>query len=162
MSQLIPFMKYLDTVGDGSGTTNAIGDYSGATTVFKTVCSSGSGMTVQSLLIHISGNSNFTLTGYGNGVALTNGVTLQANIGGVSYVFNSAFPIKSNDDWAHISPSINHLTFVGSGDSLVIPFLVADFGIPLVLGLGDSLQVNLHDSFTGLVSQHFIAKGYTN
>jgi len=163
MSQLIPLFQALDTVGDGSGTTNATGNYAAVATGFKMVCPSGKGHTITQLMIHIAGPTNFALTGYGSiAGGVTNGVVIQFSLGGVLMSLNAGMPFKSNDDWAHASADVNHLTFVGGGDSLVIPFKIADFGIPLVLAAGDFIQVLLNDDFTGLTSQHFIAHGYEN
>lgn len=162
MSGLIHVFKTLDTVGNGSGTKNAIGDYSASPTQFKLVCPANHAYTIEMMMIHISSATNFTLTGYGSLAALTNGVVIGATVGGVTNTLNAADPFKSNDDWAHVSAFVNHLTFVGSGDSLAIPFSIGDFGTPLVLAAGDSLFVTLNDNFTGLTSQHFIAHGFEN
>jgi len=163
MSQLLPIFRQMDTVGDGSGTKNAIGNYAAAAQTFKLTCPIGKAYTINSLMIHVSGPTNFALTGYGSiAGGLANGLTLQISIGGAIVELNATEPIKSNDDWAHVSADVNHLTFVGGGDSLAIPFKISDFGVPVVLSGGDFIQITLHDDFSTLTSHHFIVHGYEN
>ena len=160
---LVPLYRYLDTVGDGTGTKVAISDYSVTPQTFKIVCPVGKGYTITSLTLHISGATNFQINGYGSiNTGLTNGIVIQAIIGGVTFDFTNGMPFKTNDDLGHISSIINHVTYSGTGDSLIVQFVVTEFGVPLTLNPGDSLQVILHDNFTGLGSQHFVVKGYSN
>ena len=160
---LVPLYRYLDTVGDGSGTKNANGNYATTPQTFQIVVPAGKGFTIESMIIHISGTTNFQIFGYGSiNAALTNGITLQAVVGGVTFNFVDGLPFKTNDDLSHIAPNINHVTYSGTGDSIVVQFQISDFGIPLTLSPGDSLQIVLHDNFTTLTSQHFIVKGYSN
>jgi len=160
---LVPIFRYLDTVGDGSGTKNAVGNYATTPQTFQIVVPAGKGYTIESMTIHLSGATNFQILGYGSiNAGLTNGVVLQAVVGGVTLNFDDGAPFKTNDDLGHISANVNHVTYSGTGDSLVVQFQVSDYGVPLTLNPGDSLQVVLHDNFTGLSSQHFIVKGYSN
>lgn len=156
-----PILRSLDTVGDGSGTMNAVGNYVTPTT-FKITCPSGKKYNITEMLVHISGATNFSIGAYGNiAGGRTNGVKIQFTVGGVTSVLNTGEFFKTNDDWAHVSSYINHIAYAGGGDSIVVPFSITDFGIPLQLSGGDSLEVVLNDNFTTLVSHHFVAHGYS-
>lgn len=158
---LIPIFRYLDTVGDGTGTKSAIGDYSASSQAFKIVCPQDKGIVLSSFMIHLAGTTAFTLTGYGSIAALTNGISMSLLKNGNVYDLLDGSPIKTNDDLAHFSPKVNHLTFSG-GDSLIVPLTFDDFGFKLELNSGDYLQVTLNDNFSSLTSQYFIVKGYGN
>jgi len=161
---IVPLFRYLDTVGDGSGTKNAIGNYSAGEQIFKfTNPVSAQCVVITTFIAHIAGPTNFALTGYANiAGGLTNGWTMHTTMGGVTTQFLDGEPIKTNDDLAHFSPKINHLNFNGAGDSLICPLESSQFGMVLTLHGGDTFQVILHDDFSTLTSQHFIIQGYTN
>ena len=153
--------RLLDTVGDGSGTTNAIGDYSAVATSFKITDTSGWG-SIERIMISYRDTGSFDTELYGNGIALTNGlkVFLKDTNDAVIQEY-TAFPIKTNGDWA--SHCYDWAYFdTGTGDNYAsIRWTFAKSGQPVIVKFdqGEYLEVLLNDSFINLVEHKFIVQG---
>ena len=71
-----------DTVGDGSGTTNAVGDYSSAADDFKITAQAGERLKIERMLVSYEDTSGMQAQEYGNlGSALTNGIEVLVTDG---------------------------------------------------------------------------------
>ena len=117
-----PIYQHLDTTGDGTGTINAIGDYSGAVTDFKfTYNVSNKTALIYRLLAYIRDGGTIRADSYGaiaNG--LTNGIQLAVldENGDVKLDLTHTHPIKVNGDWAMHCYDMAEHTF-GAGDNFV-------------------------------------------
>jgi hypothetical protein len=82
-----PISRYADTVGDGSGIKNAIGDYSGETpTIFKIAPSAGEIYVINRLIPFLRDTGGLDADKYGNNITLTNGIVIKVvrNVGEAS------------------------------------------------------------------------------
>jgi len=158
-----PFFRFLDTVGDGSGTKNAVGDYSSVVTDFKLTnpASSNGVIEVHRLVMQIEDATAATGEKYGGGTALTNGIELfLLDASGNTVIdITDGLPIKNNGDWARYCYDLTIDSFPGTNDFVQVRWTFAKSGVPLVLKPGWSLAARLNDSMTFLVDHTFMVQG---
>jgi hypothetical protein len=159
-----PLIRFLDTNGDGTGTKNAIGNYSGAATPFYIAPPADQVYSVTELLIQLSDNGAFGQSVWGSmASALTNGLLIRAkrNTTVVLDILDG-IPIKTNDQLSHLTSRVTLLTWSGSTNTLQASFTTAEFGTPLYLNgaLDESLEIVCNDDFSGLIDQTFVVHGY--
>lgn len=157
--------RYLDTNGDGTGTKNAVGNYSGGAQSFKLAPPASTIYRVHRLLVTIEDTSGMTPTEYGNlGAVLTNGITVRVHNGTSTVVdLTDGLPVKSNEQWGALCFDAVLRSWGAGNDVLAVRWTFSAAGVPLRLD-GDAsevLELVLNDDFTGLVSHYFVAQGYT-
>jgi len=159
-----PFEHYLDTNGDGTGTFNAIGDYSATPTEFYYAPPAGITAVISKLIIHIADKGLFGFDGYGAIAAgqVVNGMTITVERLGVEVLsLTNGVPITDNASMSHLNVDYNKTTFANNEESSSVSLEDHSFGGPLNMhgDLGDRLIVTLNDSFVGLIDHHFILYG---
>jgi hypothetical protein len=160
-----PLLRLLDTVGDGSGTKNMIGNYSGApvqvlikppdNTIYVLTefqCqNSDKGSYLQDVFAAFAG-------------PLTNGITIAGydRLGNITLPLTNGGTLKTNDDWYHLGYHAEIHAWSATEASLIASLVGSHFGTGFQLdgNKGEYLAVTLNDDFTGLVDQTFLAKGY--
>lgn len=150
--------QILTVNGDGTGTSNANGNYSSAAEDFYIECPANSTIMINRMIVKLEDTGAFDVESYGNGVSLTNGVRVFHERRGVEHEI-TATPIFTNGDWAgHCFDT--RVDAYGQGDEQLSARWSFDrFGGPLFLQVGDKFIVRLEDNFTGLVAHEFIAEG---
>lgn len=167
------FSRHLDTNGDGSGTTNAIGDYSASAETFYCQPSAGSIFRVTRMLILIRAPSaKFYTDNYGSRDPLANGIVVRKqDDSGTLIDLTNAHPVQRNGEWgqfcfdAEIYPA-----GTGNNDSyLRVRWTFEKHGYPIRL-VGDNnerIEVVLNDDFTldtgtsdPLDEHYFVIQGY--
>lgn len=159
-------MKVLSSNGDGTGTSNAVGDYS-VTPLSLRYEANNDGASeiiyIERMIVKIQDTGTLDADTYGNGISLTNGIRV--------YIRNSAdtileeltsYPITSTGDWAGHCHDATHHAF-GVGDEILsVRWTFARSGLPVILKAteGEYLEVYLNDNFTGLVEHKFIIQGH--
>jgi hypothetical protein len=162
----VPLSRFLDTVGDGTGTKNAIGNYSGAEEEFCLLPGPDEVFYITRLIIHISDAGPFNADNYGGLAApLPNGVSLMIRNGATTkFDFMDGWPVIDNADWSRVTYTAQELNF-GSGDdtmTAVLDFKTGEGQLLVIDGsTGDRLAIVLNDNFTGLVENSFLAQGFT-
>ena len=155
--------RALDTNGDGSGTSNANGDYSGAEEVFYIQPPAGVTFYLSAVNISIEDTNDFDGGMYGSNIVLTNGISMRiVNDAGRNNDLMDNYTVKTNGNWGSLCHDINYESF-GTGSNLLgVRWSFKDFGqfIQLDGDKGGRLEVVLHDDFTGLVSHHFFVNGF--
>jgi len=153
--------QFMDTVGDGSGTTNAIGDY---TTPDDFIFEAQGDAYLHRLLISIEDDSGMTAEEYGNIAALTNGWELKAYDQGGTEILDltAGIVVQSN---AHIGRVCFDVDIKSWGTTPTNEVLVARWsfdkaGQPLQLAKGEQLRVELADNFAGIIGHYFMVQGY--
>lgn len=159
-----PFVHYLDTNGDGTGTADATGDYSGGTTVFYYQPAVGETVDVTKLMIHVGDKGSFDYDGYGAIAAgqVTNGVSITFHrLGQLALNLTNGKPVTQNADLAHLNTDYFKTTYTSNYESSTVSFDVEAFGTSLQMhgDLQDQLRVELSDSFVGLDDHNFIIYG---
>ena len=154
--------RYLDTVGDGSGTKNANGDYSSSATDFRINAPAGGVYEITRMLVHIRDAANMSADEYGNlNGALANGITVAVYDGDtLDCDLTDGLPVQSNADWGRVCYDAESLSY-GSGDDFVrVRWTFSKAGQPLYLAGDYNFRVQLNDNFTGLVAHYFQVQGF--
>jgi hypothetical protein len=158
-----PFVQFLSTGGDASGTVNQAGDYSVTPGLFyaQAHLAANEILLVHQLVIVIADNGTFNLNDYGaitNGLA--NGIEIVQSINGVESDFlghadtgTSGLRPKHNFEWLSFADAV--LTSFASGDyALRVKLdLAGATGTPYQLNGGDYLGMRVSDNLSALVSQ---------
>ena len=151
------FVRMLDTDGDGSGTTDAIGDYSGTNdTEFKFAPGAGEVARVHRMLVHVEDGGSFDSGAYGNNVSLTNGIEVGVSDGTSTLIdLTDGHPVTTNAD-------VNVMSFGAGNEHMAVRWTFAKSGQPIRLDgdNGEYLYVKLNDDYTDLVHHHFNVQGY--
>jgi hypothetical protein len=160
----------LSTNGDGTGDTEVIGDYSVTPGIFEFIAPADTDRTAEvvRMIVSIRDTGMFDAETYGNGITLTNGLTMSIRNGDGSHLEDVfAFPIRSNADWAsHVGPFGADVKTWGQGDEfLVLRWTFADYmgtgsAGPMVLQPGQRLRLTAADDLSGLVSHRFVLEGH--
>lgn len=157
-----PLIRFLDTVGDGSGTKNAIGNYSVTPGVFFIQPATGVKYVLTQFTFHYSDSGGFSGAVYGSAAAaLTNGILLQATVNGVTYDLLDGLTIKDNDGVLHAFSNSELTQYAGAGASMTASFTAGLFETALVLNgtTNDKLFVTCRDDMTFLTDQYFTVRG---
>jgi hypothetical protein len=159
-----PIIRFLDTNGNGTGTKNAIGDYSVTPVPFFIMPPAGRVYIVTQFIVQVSDAGGFGQAVYASlANPLTNGLLIAAYRGSTLVLdLTDGIPVQYNDQFWHLSPRTELVAFAGGVNSLVCTFDSTDFGTAFSLNgsQGDKLQVTCRDNFTALVDQTFIVHGY--
>lgn len=160
--QNLTLHRYLDTNGDGTGTKNAIGDYSSAEEIFYIQPPTGIVYRLSRMLVGIE-DALINWGFYGGLAALTEGIVVRvSNDSGVITDLTDAMPIKKNAQWGENCFDADLKAAPGAGNDF---FQVrwSFFWSGQILRLdGDKnerLEVVLNDSFVGIVDHTFKVDG---
>ena len=142
-------------------TIHAIGNYAGAVEQFTYRPTRR--IEVHRLIIYIQDTGNFSVSTYGNGVILTNGIRVVVRDANDALLgaLDGGEPIKSNADWSSLCYDINYLSF-GTGDNaLAVRWTFERAGAPIRIDgtEGHYLSVELNDSFLALTDHTFNVQG---
>ena len=164
----------LDTNGDGTGTINAIGDYSGAEEIFYIQPPASTVYKIERFIVYLRGaKADINLDTYGKNNVLSNGITVRIqNDSGTVVSFTNSLPIKRFAGWVRVSMDGELL---GTKDDFKTDKILVSIwdiphcqGYPLCLD-GDNnerLEVVLNDDFGSggasleIDTQYFICSGW--
>lgn len=153
----------LDTVGNGTGISNANGNYSTIPQSFKLIAPVDENYTISNILIHIAGTGAFAYTGYGSIMAgLTKGWTIKIFKDGVLRDLFNGQIIKSNQDLQLISNMVTKPAFTGMGDCITVTLSFNQYGMPFYINNPEYIEVLLNDNFTGLTEHKFLVQGHSD
>ena len=150
------------TNGDGTGTFDATGDYSGASAInLKVTPPAGQVYDLHRVIVGIA-DTTMTAAKYGGIAAITNGVIVTVkNASGVIYTL-TAFAIKSNGDWKRHCHDLLPEDYGAAANVISIRWTFAKTGAPITVSgdAGEYLNFALSDNFTGLTSHTFVVQGH--
>ncbi len=162
-----PISRYLDTNGDGTGTKNAVGDYSVGTTDFYIEPPGPDKFVLSRLLIQIEDarTGGWDADGYGqiSAPGLTNGISalLLSDTGSIACDLTDNTPIKSNVGWGQLCYDTVLHDFGNGNFFLSIRWTLAALGHPIELDPGERFVIRLSDDFTALVAHYFLIQGFS-
>ena len=158
-------IKLLSSNGDGTGTTNAIGNYSTTPLSLKYIAPEQYVVNIYRMIVKVRDTGSFDVEKYGNNITLTNGIRIYHRHGNGDLVAElTAKPILSSGDWSAHCYDVQVLSF-GTGDEVLsVRWTFAASGQPVMLDGqdGDYIELVLNDNFTGLNEQIFCIQGSTN
>jgi len=151
--------RLLDTVGDGTGTKNATGDYS-TPQAFRISAPSGGLYMIERMIVHIRDAQALSADNYGNLAELTTGVSVKVYNGDTEDVdLTDGEPIKNHADWDGQCYD-GKTTDFGSGNNFyTVRWTFSKAGQPLYLHGDWNLRVELADNLTGLIKHQFRVQG---
>ena len=160
--------RHADTVGDGSGTHNAIGNYAGDPTEFKISAAPGEYINLTRCIVSMQSSTLNQSDIYGDGGALTNGIDCYVtdSLGVIQYYLTDEnVPIKTNAEWAHLCYDYSvHAGFAAGSDFVVIRWTWAHSGKEVELLPGWSVnflcQDDLRTVTSKLTDHHFFVQGW--
>ena len=162
----VAISQHLDSVGDGSGTKQFIGDYLTTSIITARIQpAEGSSYELHRIFINISDGGSVQTDTYGALAALTAGITMfVADASGTKFhLCDPDFPIKTNSGWAEICFDLEYVT-LGGGNTHVHARLSFDKftkqGILLDGDKGDYFGVTINDTLTGLTEHNFHIQGH--
>lgn len=163
------FFRLADTVGDGSGTKQALGDYSSDPTAFRVRAQPGEHLVIERMILELV-CADFDDSGlYGTGPKLTNGIVLYVtdNDGTILYYLTDEdYPVSTNAEWAHQCFDFEIFdNRLPTGDEYAAArWTFAKTGKPVELLPGWSLNVLCQDDLrtvtTGLTEHGFNMHGW--
>ena len=157
-----------DTNGDGTGETNAVGEYQDAEpgegeTEFFVTMPEGEAMIIGSGRFYIEDAGAFDSGKYGNSLVLVNGIKLHLQDADGNIVldfFQDGGVIMTNAQLAAIGQLPVYLDFGQGNNSLVVSWTAESFATHLLLTHENKLVVTLNDDFSDLVQHRFIVYGH--
>jgi len=154
--------RFLDTVGDKSGTINMAIDGSLTPVDFITTAAANETVAIARMVPLVQDSGAFDAAKYGNGLVLTVGLTgriLRVD-GTVELLFDQK-SIKTNGDWTAYCFDNNYLKY-GIGDELsVFRYTFTKDGAPIYLYPKESFIITVNDDLRGL-TYHTIRIGCTS
>ncbi len=156
--------RALDTVGNGTGTKNAVGDYSSTETHFN-ITDPNQHFYITRLLVHIEDTGSFTTAGYGaiSAGTITNGIKIHIQDPALNELIDltDGLPITSNNAWGRVCYDIKLENWASGNGAIHARWTFTNAGHPLRIDKGHHFAAVLNDDFTGLVSQYFFVEGFT-
>jgi hypothetical protein len=153
-------LQFLDTVGDGSGTT----DMSAAADTYKFTPTSGRGWAkIAAIKLFIMDGGAFQEDFYGHlGAAIVNGCTCKIvkQAGGDELDLIAAGQFKDNADMRRSGWTFEVQTFAAGNNWVVAVFRPpVDFDRALVVYEDEELEFDVQDDLSGLVAQNVVIFG---
>ena len=156
------FFQMLSSNGDGSGITNAIGDYSETPLILKLQSPGSRIVVVNELHVKIQDTGSFDASKYGNNIVLTKGIVIRVCDAQANMIDDmTCRVIKTSGDWA--AHCRIYLHKFGQGDEiLTVENKLSHSGKPFTIDFskGQCIEVELNDNFEGLNVHEFSAHGY--
>jgi hypothetical protein len=161
--------RHLDTVGDGTGVKEAIGDYSATPTVFRIENTNPVlDMVLNSFQLYLQSDGKFLPNKYGGVPGLINGIRFVVmRDGDIITDLTNGEPLVHTCCLARLFSRVEfsvgaEATGGGPGkpDWVAATWDFGRHGVPLVLGHEDSLEAHLNDDFSGLDVHRFTVFGY--
>lgn len=147
-------VRLLDTVGDGTGSSDMSGNFLVPTT-FRITPALNEVYYITRVSVNIVASGGLSATGYGSGSTLINGLEFVLYKNGTPLVFPQIISVVNNYDLSIISTNFEELEYQGPDRGLKVTLDYASIGIDsLILSgkSGDKLEVTVSDDFTTRVS----------
>lgn len=157
-----PFFRFADTVGDGSGTTNVIGNYDQVEGIHRIKVPVGQNMLIHRMIITIRDAGVFRADHYGSiGAALSEGIEVRIADGAATILdITDGQPVVHNLGWAERCYDTAFQGFAAGDNFLSARWTFEKAGQPLQLSSGQELQIITNDDLTGLVEHYFNVQGH--
>lgn len=155
----------LTTDGTITGTSTATGDYSDATgigaTTFYIQPPAGQSYKLYRMIVQIKDTAGIDADKYGNGITLTNGITVVQTINGVDALdlLGGSTPIKTNSEWGRGCYDVENKEWGSGNEFIQARWTFVKGGLPIFLQETDTFEVRLHDDFRGLLDHCFHMQG---
>lgn len=153
-----PLIRYLDTVGDGTGLKHATGDYSTIEQAFKAAPMVGLKYRIVRFTLFICDSPNPLPNDYGSMPTLTNGLLIyHRNEQGIFTDFTDGIPIKSNLHWQRFCNTAVASNYEVIDNTVLGRWTLFNTASPLMIdgNNGEWFEVLLRDDFSPLTDHLF-------
>ena len=157
------FHQLADTVGDGSGTDDFIGDF---TTPEEglIIPKAGEIIEIHRMIVYIEdvGAGGFKAETYGALSALSNGVTVKTFVsaGADQITDYTPTPVTNNAQWGAMCFDVDVKTWGAGAEMLLARYTFVRAGEPITLTEDERIVVGFSDNLTGLVHHQFHFQGH--
>lgn len=163
-----PLFRYLDTNGDGTGTKQAIQNYSAAGLGPKTFYikpPTGLIYVINRMVVYWQDAISWRSDHYGKlGAALTKGIRVYIRSDKADPIeLTDGLPIKTNGNWKRLCHDAPESGYGAGDDDTSARWTFRHSGRPLVLrgDRGDRMDIDINDNLSGLSDQTFMVQGYS-
>jgi len=152
------FGRFLDVVGDGTGSINANVDGSGTPVDFKVVAGADELILLDKLIVSVRDGGPFTAQGYGALAYLDIGIQILWKQDASAPIIDRTAQreIHCNGCWALYADDYQ-VRIAKAADE--IHSSVHVFGTPLIIGPGGFYSVRINDNLVGLTQHYFRVHG---
>jgi hypothetical protein len=155
--------QFMSTNGDGTGTVNAIGDYSGSAE-FYIAPPEGEYYYIKRMLVEIRDTNINNSNNYGALTELTNGVGLEVRDADQNTILDlmAGLPVTSNGSWARTCYDVSVFDLGNGADFVNVRWTFGATGgvIQLDGNKQQRLSILLDDDMTGLEEHYFKVQGW--
>lgn len=156
--------QYLSTNGDGTGTTQMTGDYSGAgdEEFYIENTSPRKDIFLNRMIVSYNDTGSITALTYGCGITLAEGikVEIQDADGVVLKDMLGGVPVIYNESWAQICYDVRVGEALGANKIFGLRWTFGKSGSPAVLKPGQKLVMTCRDNMSGLLLHSAMVQGY--
>ena len=149
--------RFIDSVGDGSGSINLNVNGSVTPVIFRYTPSFTDVVYIRRLIFYLSDTGTLDSGGFGNGAALTNGIEFMGmrNVGLPSefrFTDGSFRPIKTNTEWQSYAHDIIHSSWGTGDESYSVRYTLEKDGTDLALTSAnlDEFWIIINDDLSGI------------
>jgi len=156
------FALRMDSVGDGTGSTDMAVDGSVSPVIFRLKPAVGHELWITKIVVMFADQGSIDSGAWGNGITMTNGIAMVLVNDG-TLVPATNFNIKDVGDLASLTFNVEEHTW-GSGDSVLVSRYTpgrSTQGLYLSDATNDEFQVVINDDLTGLSRQYVTCRGIT-
>ncbi len=147
--------RFMDTVGDGSGSIDAVVDGSSTPVDFHYLVPAGKVALVDRLIIWVKDSGGFDVANYGNGVVLTNGMLDGVTDPAGVFQHSGDLAVKTNGDWASLCYDVTYHSF-GQGDNILVArYSFFKDGSSIMVPAGYKFTIRIQDALAGLTGHRF-------
>jgi hypothetical protein len=156
--------RYADTVGNGSGTNNFIGNYAAAAEQAILTAGGKEDYVISRLIVSVYAVKTFTAQIYASVAQLTNGIEVKHIAADGTTVLNDltdGVPVTTNSEWGALCYDADVKSWGAGNEMLLVRWTFAKAGQDGInVSEGESLRVFLEDNHSGLLGHRFMFQGY--
>lgn len=153
--------RFLDTVGDGSGTHQVTGNYAAEAQIFKIQAASNQVLAIKRMIVLVEDAGTFDSGSYGNAITLTNGLILRHVNDEGTVLTLTPDPIKTNPHWAKYCYDTAISAYGSGNEHLAVRWTFTRGSGAIILNGEKNGRIELvaNDDFSGLVAHTFMMEG---
>ncbi len=151
--------QYLSTNGDGTGTDDAVGNYTTPTEFY--IQDTTQYLLLERMIVYVEDFGRMDSGAYGNAITLTNGIRLevQESDGTLVRDLMATRPIEHNTDWQGKCHDLTPSGWGSGNEAYSVRWTFGKSKKSLILAPGQKLVLILEDNFTGLEHHLFQIQG---
>lgn len=146
-----------------SDNTNANKDYSVTAANFVVAPPAGEKWVISRMIAYLRDGGSIDSGAYGNGITLTNGITMKVMRGAVEQLdMTAGDPVIINPDWTKLCYDATISNYGLGDETMAVRWTFSQSGMYIELDgdQSDKIQITFNDNLTGLNEHTFLFQGY--